>query len=44
MKSICNSTYLSRLEEARFLHDKLFYEKAKLQINNMKLVKLQVGI
>lgn len=37
----CCGDKQKRLEEARFLHDKLFYEKAKLQINNMKLVKLQ---
>ncbi|KAF8658966.1 hypothetical protein HU200_058804 [Digitaria exilis] len=30
-----------RLEEARSLHEKLFYAKAKLQINNMKLTKLK---
>ncbi|CAL5053677.1 unnamed protein product [Urochloa decumbens] len=30
-----------RLEEARSLHEKLFYEKAKLQINKMKLAKLK---
>ncbi|XP_021306058.1 uncharacterized protein LOC8082273 isoform X2 [Sorghum bicolor] len=37
----CYGDKQKRLEEARFLHDKLFFEKAKLQINNMKLVKLQ---
>ncbi|KAJ1259850.1 hypothetical protein BS78_10G187600 [Paspalum vaginatum] len=31
----------NRLEEARSLHGKLFYEKAKLQINNIKLAKLK---
>lgn len=40
IKDFCGDKQ-KRLEEARFLHDKLFYEKAKLQINNMKLVKLQ---
>ncbi|KAL6603848.1 hypothetical protein ACP70R_044209 [Stipagrostis hirtigluma subsp. patula] len=30
-----------RLAEARSLHDKLLYEKAKLQINNLKLEKLR---
>lgn len=37
----CCGDKQTRLEEARSLHDKLFYEKAKLQINNMKLAKLQ---
>ncbi|XP_062178997.1 uncharacterized protein LOC133883639 isoform X2 [Phragmites australis] len=47
----CCSDQQNRLVEARSLHDKLLYEKAKLQINNMKLAKLtnkaqlcQVGI
>ncbi|CAL5039313.1 unnamed protein product [Urochloa decumbens] len=40
IKDFCDDKQ-KRLEEARSLHDKLFYEKAKLQINNMKLAKLQ---
>lgn len=40
---IYNITCFPRLEEARSLHEKLFYAKAKLQINNMKLAKLRVG-
>ncbi|RCV22435.1 hypothetical protein SETIT_4G220500v2 [Setaria italica] len=37
----CCSAKQKRLEEARSLHEKLFYAKAKLQINNMKLAKLR---
>ncbi|KAG2612731.1 hypothetical protein PVAP13_4KG303800 [Panicum virgatum] len=37
----CCGEKQKRIEEARSLHEKLFYEKAKLQINNMKLAKLQ---
>ncbi|WVZ79449.1 hypothetical protein U9M48_027025 [Paspalum notatum var. saurae] len=40
VKNACGDKQ-NRLEEARSLHDKLFYEKAKLQINNMKLSKLK---
>ncbi|RLN13431.1 hypothetical protein C2845_PM09G17810 [Panicum miliaceum] len=37
----CCGDKQKRIEEARSLHEKLFYAKAKLQINNMKLAKLQ---
>ncbi|XP_015694078.1 uncharacterized protein LOC102715492 isoform X2 [Oryza brachyantha] len=37
----CGSDKQKRLAEARSLIDKLLYEKAKLQINHMKLEKLQ---
>ncbi|CAO2166460.1 unnamed protein product [Urochloa humidicola] len=40
IKDLCDDKQ-KRLEEARSLHEKLFYEKAKLQINNMKLAKLK---
>ncbi|CAO2178187.1 unnamed protein product [Urochloa humidicola] len=40
IKDFCDDKQ-KRLEEARSLHEKLFYEKAKLQINNMKLAKLK---
>ncbi|CAN6163512.1 unnamed protein product [Urochloa humidicola] len=40
IKDFCDDKQ-KRLEEARSLHEKLFYEKAKLQINKMKLAKLQ---
>lgn len=47
----CGNDLQNRLAEARSLHDKLLYEKAKLQINRVKLDKLrnkarlcQVGI
>ncbi|CAN6194441.1 unnamed protein product [Urochloa humidicola] len=39
IKDFCDDKQ-KRLEEARSLHEKLFYEKAKLQINKMKLAKL----
>ncbi|KAG2607132.1 hypothetical protein PVAP13_4NG199100 [Panicum virgatum] len=40
IKDFCGDKQ-KRIEEARSLHEKLFYEKAKLQINKMKLAKLQ---
>ncbi|PUZ60001.1 hypothetical protein GQ55_4G088400 [Panicum hallii var. hallii] len=40
IKDCCDDKQ-KRIEEARSLHEKLFYAKAKLQINNMKLAKLQ---
>jgi S-ribosylhomocysteine lyase LuxS involved in autoinducer biosynthesis len=39
----CGNDKQKRLAEARSLVDKLLYEKAKLQINHVKLEKLQVG-
>lgn len=34
----------SRLAEAKLFHGKLSYEKAKLQINRVKLDKLRAGV
>lgn len=44
VQRIYSFTPFARLAEARSLHDELLYEKAKLQINHVKLDKLQVGI